>query len=265
MLGTQARRATLAAAGGQRIGSQTVRPDQGGAYLFVNAVDAAPYRAAQAASAAIGRKIEARFPRIAIGSLPKAERRAAVRRDRARIAYTLHLLRANRGRTIARPDRMRPREIVDADFVGGERLRVAGAGTQIAPVPGVRAVNDRLPRSARAKVSVSMVSRHHRLRVRFGAPVAFRHFGWFYLVKVDGPRAPNCAASYENAAMDHTTLSPARGATVRLGVYPPITRPGAGWCAGRRYAVTVTLDNGRAHGHDERVVGRATFIPPYDH
>jgi hypothetical protein len=278
LLGPEAKTATFVhpGAAGRRGPTQKLDPATDGAYLFVEAIDPEPFRASRAFEVELRKKIDAKFPRVPYGSIPKAERPAADRRWRQRNAYVGEVYRAARN---SRRDQWRAQQAgaVEATFDGAPDRRVAGPGASGAPLPGVPAVDTsvpRLPSPGKTPIDVTFRGLERAAEVRFRSPVALDHRPGNYLITVNGPGVGACGRNYVEQAVWARETAAGEAVLMRMHTQQityvkgasnnTMSRPtGKRWCAGDTYTARVrhVVRNRTKPGYrSDQLVGQATFV-----
>ena len=202
-LGPATRSATFIDAAGKPAASMRVSPTDGGAYLFVVSVSAAPYQRVDDQQ----QRFNAAFENAVRDARAKGlDQQAALRRAMRR----LH--------PATRVD-LRPRDAVDATFADGSRLRVAGPGRTAGALPGVKPRTQTLPAvAAPLRVTTRGPASRRRFVVSFKAPVEIRRFDRRYTLALSGPTGPTCKQT--TGGYQATTRRIAKGAPVRFRVTP---------------------------------------------
>ncbi|MEH3055231.1 MAG: hypothetical protein PGN13_14725 [Patulibacter minatonensis] len=272
-LGPQARAARWLDGGGRQHG-RTLRLDAGtgGAYLFAERADPAPWRAMQRLDMEVRDEAKRRFPMAAPGvSLSAPARRAAQRRDRRRITFLMQQLRAQR------PERRRlyaettGDERIEASFAGGRRLLVAGRGAWRGALPGVVVARPDVPADVREPVGLRYRSTGRPVIVAFRSPTTIDRPGEALRITIRGPKAPGCTRHEVSSErwLDHDR---AEGGAVRVQVgqgivdapfltaAPPPPKGGRYWCAGARYVLRVRYSASRDGHRVERLIGQRAFV-----
>lgn len=264
LLGPQARSARFVGRDGPVGPTLKLAPGSGGAYLFAQRVDPAPWRDSQRREDQIQNELDRRFPREQnYGSLTKAERRESRRRWTERNRAAMRLYRASAQSRRSAFTAMVKGDGVDATFTTGEAFRVAGQGVAHRPLPGVPSVRSTLPARLHAPITVEYRGARRAVRVSFPVPVALDRYAQAYVARVTGPRAPRCGRRLQADGEGWISRAATKGATVSAMVLP--VGPGSGpqrrgWCAGRRYTVRVVHHTGTNPGGVDRLVGTSSFV-----
>lgn len=262
MLGPQAQSIRTTALKGGGPVSQEVRPGTGGAYLFVDAPDPAPWRQMERSMARAAQDVDRKFPRPDYGSLTRAERSVADRKWLERNRYVGVRNRQDRRVRQALGRRLARIEPAYATFSSGQELQVLGGDATAKRLPGVTYDEALAPKDARADLHVRYVAADRAVSVAFRAPVALDRMQRAFIVTIHGPRAPACVK--RDLGYEYVGKQTAKGQLVRVRVKSPQNPQGrgpVGWCPGSKYVVRLrlrTLSAVRSQRTDQEV-GRATF------
>lgn len=257
-VGPRGTSATFVQPGGRRGPTHTIDPRTGGAYLFAEAVDPAPFRASQRFERAIRERVDRRFPRAAA----PGDRASLRQRMRQLTAYTRAIAKASRQQR-RRNWRAQQAEAVDATFAGSAARRVAGPGAKGGPLPGVAPIITTIPRVGPAKVSATFRGPQRAVEIRFAAPVALDARPGLYAISIRGPQRGACGEPHSSQA--EYAKQVAAGEQIVVRVRPAYPVPGhrwATWCPGGRYDVRVRhiVRNANKPGlRSEQPVGTTSF------
>lgn len=245
MLGPGARSATFLDSAGRRTEQQVLSPSDGGGYLFVEKVDPAPYEAYERVTEAFDR----RMSKLGEG---KSLRDRADLQNREFRRHLPELRDAERRLK-------RTWDAIDATFVGGVAMRVAGKGRRGGRLPGVEHVRSDLPASVAASLSLRQKpGRRGPIVVSFRSPVELTRFDRHFVVTFIGPVGPRCGTETRRNRYV-TTTSFGLGAPVNITLQPyTYDRARQPWCS-KPHSIRVTLATGSSNGG--KLVGAASFTP----
>jgi hypothetical protein len=251
LLGPAAREARLVDLGGRSLGSMTLSARTGGAYLFVEKVDATPFQEWEDHQQRLQDAFAAALKRAQDRGLgPEAASREARRAARRLLGGS-----GRRFRGI-----LRPHEAVEATFAGGRTLRVAGPGRTHERLPGL--TRRRAPGADVLRVPVRVRMRGagvtRTVVVSFSAPVAIGRFDAHYQQTLSGPTGRDCDRRLPGG-YDATTRNIDAGELVEFRLEPESAMRGE-WCPGR-YSGRITYKDG-ATGRGGRTVGSFAFRIP---
>lgn len=261
-LGDRAKTATFVHPGGRRGPTQQLTPATGGAYLFVEAVDPAPFRASQRFERELRRRLERRL-RAA------REQPANAKAGRGTERWNAEAIRVSRAMmTAARTQRRsnwraQQAEAVDATFEGAPPRRVAGPGAKGGPLPGVAPVATPIPKVSHSPITARFRGPDRAVEIRFRSPVALDARPGQYSISVRGPQDGRCGRAYSHRA-DYAKET-AAGDEILVRVRPMAAAPGRrlpAWCPGARYDVRVrhvVLNVNKPGLRSEQLVGTTRF------